>query len=719
MTRTAYRTCPLCEAACGLKLTLNDTGQVTSVRGDEKDPFSQGFLCPKGASLGQLDEDPDRLTGPLVRDGDDWREAGWDEAFRIVNDGLRRVLDVHGRDALALYFGNPTFHTMAGFMYRQALTQVSGSRNIYSAGTIDQMPKHVSSGLMFGDAFAVAVPDLDRTDHLLVLGANPLVSNGSLCVAPDFPRRLKELRRRGGKLVVIDPKRTRTAEVADEHHFIRPGTDPLLLFGIVHTLFAEGLTAVSDELNGVPVVGAARLRALAAEFPPERVAPHCGVPAETIVRLARELAAARTAAVYGRTGTCTVEFGTLASWLVDAINVLTGNLDRPGGAMFAKTASLEIFRPGVPFTTGNFHSRVHGLPDALGELPVATLADEIETPGDGQVRAMVVIGGNPVLSAPNGPRLDRAFAGLDFMVCVDPYLNETTKHANVILPPPRMMQTAHFDFLVQIIMVRNYARYSAPILPLEPGQRQEHDILAKLFLMLAGQGADASPEVAHEMIVGQVLAGAGSAEIRAGLEGSGPDLLLDALLKFGGYGLSLAAIRDQEHGVDLGPLQPRIRELICTRSGGIDLAPVELVADVARLRSRTAEPAAELLLIGRRHLRSNNSWMHNVPSLMGGSNECTLQINPVDVARYGLGDRAVVRSAAGAMEVPLEPVDTIMPGVVSLPHGWGHGGSGQRVAAKSPGVNANALTDEAVIDVPSGNAVFNGVPVTIGPAPAG
>ncbi|MFM9368799.1 molybdopterin-dependent oxidoreductase [Streptomyces sp. Da 82-17] len=724
MTTTAYRTCPLCEAACGLKLTLDDDGGVTSVRGDADDPFSKGFLCPKGAALGQLDEDPDRLTAPLVRDGEQWREVGWDEAFRRVDAGLRGVLDAHGRDALALYFGNPTFHTMAGFMYRQALTQVSGSRNIYSAGTIDQMPKHVSSGLMFGDPMAVAVPDLDRTDYLLVLGANPLVSNGSLCVAPDFPGRLKALQKRGGKLVVVDPRRTRTAEAADEHLYVRPGTDPYLLFGIVHTLFAEGLAKPPADVAGV-----AELRRLAEEFPPSAVAPVCGVAEDVIVRLARELAAAPTAAVYARIGTCTVEFGTLAQWLVDAVNILTGNIDRPGGVMFAKTAGLEIFRTGLPFRTGNFHSRVRGLPEALGELPVATLADELETPGDGQVRALVTVGGNPVLSAPNGPRLDRAFADLDFMVSVDPYLNETTKHAHVILPPPRMMQTAHFDFLVQCIMVRNYARYSPPVLPLGPDQRHEHDILGKLFLILAGQGHDTDAETAHEMIVGQVLAGvtqapgspllgADVAEIRAGLEGTGPDLLLDALLKFGGYGLSLDAVRRQPHGIDLGPLQPRLHELVCTESGRVELAPAPLVEDVDRLRARMSARPAELLLIGRRHLRSNNSWLHNVPALTGGTNQCTLQINPADVARYGLGERALIRSAAGELVVPLEPVDTIMPGVVSLPHGWGHEDGTQLVAAKNPGVNANTLTDDAVVDVPSGNAVFNGVPVTVEPVPA-
>jgi len=721
----AHRTCPICDAVCGLRLTLDDAGHVTSVKGDPDDPFSKGYICPKGASLGHLDEDPERLRVPLVRKDGEWHEATWEEAFERVDEGLRSVIEAHGRDAVAVYFGNPTFHTMAGFMYRVPLTQSLGSRNVYSAGTIDQMPKHVSGGSMFGDPMAIAVPDVDRTDYLLVIGANPLESHGSLCAAPDFPSRLKALRRRGGKVVVVDPRRTRTAAFADEHLFVRPGTDPYLLLGIVHTLFAEDLTAVGVEVNGLE-----ELRRLAEEFTPQAAARVCGVPAEEIVRLARELAAAPTAAVYSRIGASTVEFGTLAQWLVDVVNILTGNFDRPGGVMFTRTAALEIFRTGQAYTAGNWHSRVRGLPEALGELPVATLADEIETPGEGQVRAMVTVAGNLVLSAPNGPRLDRAFADLDFMVCVDPYLNETTRHADVILPPPRMLQMPHYDFLLLTVTVRNYTRFSPQILPLEPGQLSEAEIMARLTMIAAGAGADADPAALDEMILGQVLRGAAEtpgspfegrdvAELRAGLDGdSGPELMLDAMLRLGPYGLSLAELRANPHGIDLGPLEPRVKELLCTPSGRVELAPPRLVEDVARLRRRLAVPPAEILLIGRRQLRSNNSWLHNVPALVGGSNRCTLHVNPADVARLGLGEQAVVRSAVGELVVPLEPTETIMPGVISLPHGWGHAGSPLSVAAEHPGVNANTLTDESVVDVLSGNAVFNGVPVTLSPTAA-
>ena len=718
--RTAYRTCPLCDAICGLRVTVDDDGHVSSVRGDKDDPLSQGFICPKGASLGALDEDPDRLRVPMLRKGDQWREATWEEALQAVDQGLNKAFEQTGRDSVAVFFGNPTYHTMAGFMYRMPLTQALASRNVYSAATIDQMPKHVSCGLMLGDPMAVAVPDLDRTDYLLILGANPMVSNGSLCVAPDFPRRLRAIKARGGKVVVVDPRRTRTAAVADEHLFVRPSTDAFLLFGIVHALFAENLVSLDIEANGLD-----RLRELAQGFSPAAVAGICGVDAPVITRIARELAAAPTAAVYARIGTCTVEFGTITQWLVDAINMLTGNFDRPGGVMFARTAHAEIFRTGVAFETGHWHSRVRGLPEALGEFPVATLAEEIETPGEGQVRAFVCVAGNPVLSAPNGPRIGRALDTLDFMVCVDPYLNETSRHADVILPPPRIMQMPHYDFLEQTIAVHNYTRFSPPVLPLEPGQLSEAEIMAHLVAIVAGFGPDAPPAAVDEQILDQILQGmtqfplspihgADPAQVRSELRGeSGPELMLDVLLRCGPYGLTLTDLLDAPSGIDLGPLGPRLPELVCTTSGKVELAPPQLIADVERLRAKLNAPPAELLLIGRRQTRSNNSWLHNVPGLVGGSNTCTLQVNPADIARLGLGERALIRSAAGELEVPVEPSETIMPGVVSLPHGWGHAGTPQHVAAELDSVNANTLTDESVVDTLSGNAVFNGVPVTL------
>ncbi len=704
-TETRYRTCPLCEAVCGLAITLGPDGRVLSVRGDAEDPLSKGYICPKGASLGKLDEDPDLLTEPLVRDraSGQWRTASWDEAFDIVAAGLGRVLQEHGRAALGMYLGNPVAHTVAGALYAGPLAKALGTRNIFSASTADQMPKHVSAGYMFGDPFAIAVPDLDRTDYLLMLGANPLESNGSLCTAPDFPGRLKAIRARGGKVVVVDPRRTRTAERADEHVFVRPGTDAFLLLGIVHTLFAENLTAVTLDVTGVD-----ELRSVATLFDPESVAAQTGVPAATIIRLARELAAAPTAAVYARIGTCTAEFGTLAQWLVDVINVLTGNLDRPGGAMFTKSA-VALPRRRKPFRTGRWHSRVRNLPEVMGEFPVATLADEIETPGAGQIKALITVAGNPVLSAPSGPRIEKALDTLDFMVSVDRYRNETTAHADVILPPPRTLQTSHYDFALLQFAVRNYTRFSPPLVPL--GARpSESEILARLAMLASGQSGHWSQ--LDELIIAMTQGD------RA-LELDGDDSTLrriDMMLQLGPYDLSLQQLLDNPHGIDLGPLTPELPGRLVTASGKVDLAPKPLLDDVIRLRAAMTRARPEVVLIGRRQLRSNNSWMHNVSTLVGGTNRCTLHINPLDVDRLGLGDEAIVKSASGELRVPVEPTDAIMPGVVSIPHGWGHADSSQRVAAAHAGVNANVLTDDSAIDVLSGNAVFNGVPVTVAPA---
>ncbi|GAA4627695.1 molybdopterin oxidoreductase family protein [Actinoallomurus vinaceus] len=730
-TTTAYRICPLCEATCGLELTITD-GRVTGARGDRADVFSHGFICPKGATIDELENDPDRLRSPMVRDGDDWREVGWEEAFAAVRRGLDGVVGRHGRQALALYLGNPNVHTLAGGLYAGPLARALGSTNVYSASTVDQMPKHVSSGLLFGDPFAIPVPDLDRTSYLLMLGANPLESNGSLCTAADFPGKLKALRRRGGTLVVVDPRRTRTARLADRHLPIRPGADAYLLFGVVQTLFAEGLVADTPGVDGVPDV-----ERLSRDFAPERVAEVCGVPAEEIRRLARELAAAPSAAVYARIGTCTAEFGTLTNWLVDVVNALTGNLDRPGGAMFPLGAHRRPGKgTGPGFRTGRWRSRVRGLPEVKGELPATTLADEILTPGEGQVRALITVAGNPVLSTPGGERLGDALGGLEFMVSVDPYLNETTRHADVILPPPPPSRSPHYDIAFGEFAVRNNARYSPPALPLRDGELDECAILARLIGVVSGQDAGVDESIiAH--LLGKAVAdpsspvhGRDPAELLPLLTGDTPALRrLDLMLRLGAYGdgfganpggLSLQALRDAPHGIDLGPLKPRLPEVLRTPSGRVELCPPPLAEDTGRLRDGLARRRTGLVLIGRRHLRSNNSWMHNLPGLVRGSNRCTLQVNPDDAGRLGLTDAgtAKVTSTGGTIEAEVEVTAEVMPGVVSLPHGWGHGLPGTRmsVAAAHPGANANALTDPRALDPLSGNAVLNGVPVEVQPA---
>ncbi|WKG02985.1 molybdopterin-dependent oxidoreductase [Mycolicibacterium sp. HK-90] len=739
-TRTALRICPFCEATCGLTLTIADN-RVTAARGDRDDVFSAGFICPKGASFGELDNDPDRLTGPLVRRDGVLTEATWDEAYAVVAERLGAVIGEHGGSSVGVYLGNPNAHTIAGSLYAPVIIKGLGTRQVFSASTLDQMPKHVALGLMFGSPIAFTVPDLDRTDYLVIIGANPMVSNGSLATAADFPGKLRALRKRGGKLTVIDPARTRTAELADRHVAPRPGTDAALLFAIVHVLFDEDLVDLG-RLAG-HVSGVEQVRALADEFAPEAVASACGVGAEEIRELARELASAPTAAVYGRIGTSTVEFGTIGSWLVDVINVLTGNLDRPGGAMFPLGAAAHAPRPPKPgrgFRTGRWTSRVSGYPEALSELPAAALAEEIDTAGEGQIKAMITIAGNPVLSAPDGDRLDRALDGVEFMLSIDPYLNETTRHADVILPPPPPAQTAHFDVALNNLAVRNNVRYSSPTLPLD-GRPDEAEILSRLALILYGVGPAGDPGLVDAQVIATTLgkevadadspvAGRDVEELTSMLhDGPGYERRLDMMLRIGPYGdafgarpdgLTLERLKANPHGIDLGPLQPRIPEVLRTPSGTIELAPDPIVADVARLRDALGRAAGGFLLIGRRHLRSNNSWMHNLPALSGGSNRCTLQIHPDDAADLGLTDIAVIKGPGGELLAPIEVNDGIRRGVVSLPHGWGHdrAGTGQELAASHPGVNVNQLNDGTHLDPLSGTAVLNGIPVDIAPAGA-
>ena len=738
VTHTALRICPFCEATCGLTLTIED-GRVVGARGDQEDVFSAGYICPKGASFGELDNDPDRLTAPLVRRDGVLTEASWEEAFAAVDEGLSAVLREHGGTSVGVYVGNPNAHTVAGALYPPLIIRGLGTRQVFSASTLDQMPKHVALGLMFGSPVAFTVPDLDRTDYLVIIGANPLVSNGSLATAADFGGKLRALKRRGGRLVVIDPAHTRTAALADRHLAPRPGTDAALLFAVVQVLFDEDLVELGELADHI--TGLTEIRALADDFAPEAVAAYCGIDADDIRVLARELAAAPSAAVYGRMGTSTVEFGTVGSWLVDVVNVLTGNLDRPGGAMFPLSPVAPAprgRRPGRGFLTGRWRSRVSGHPEALSELPVAALAEEIETPGDGQIKAMITIAGNPVLSAPDGDRLDRALAGVGFMVSVDPYLNETTRHADVILPPPPPSQSPHFDFALNNLAVRNNARYSPPALPLQD-RPDEPEILSRIALVIYGIGHDGDPRSVDEQVIattlakesadaGSPVAGRPVEELTAMLaDGPGYERRLDMMLRLGAYGdafgarpdgLTLATLKSAPHGLDLGPLRPRLLDVLRTPSGLVELAPPQLLDDAGRLRDALSRPEERFVLIGRRHLRSNNSWMHNLPALSGGSNRCTLQMHPDDAAELGVSDTAVVKGPGGELVVPVEVTEDIRRGVLSLPHGWGHdrAGTGQRLAASHPGVNANQLNDGSVLDPLSGTAVLNGIPVVVGPA---
>jgi anaerobic selenocysteine-containing dehydrogenase len=662
-------------------------------------------------------------------------EVSWLEAFQEVEQRLLPIVAEHGANAVATYLGNPSAHNMAAVFFGPLLRSL-GTTNRFSASTVDQAPKQMSAGLMFGTALSVPIADIDRASYLLMLGANPYASNGSLMTAPDFPGRIEAMQARGGKLVVVDPRRSKTAEVADEHLFIRPSTDAWFLFGLVHVLFEEDLVdlgAVAEWVSGIEEIAA-----LARDFSPDVVAPVCGIDAETITRTARELAGAEGAAVYGRIGTCTQEFGTLASWLIDVLNVVTGNLDRPGGAMFTLPLAGGATTSGAPgrgrgLSVGKYRSRVSELPGAFGELPVVALAEEITTPGDGQVRALVTVAGNPVLSNPNSAQLDAALESLDFMVSVDIYVNETTRHADVILPAPGPLQRPHYDSALYQLAVRNVGNYSPATFPLEPDQLEEWEILAKLALVAQGAGADADPAVLDDTIIRSMaessvgnehsrLHGDDVEELLTSLAARrGPERMLDLQLRGGPYGLTLDELEANPHGIDKGPLVPRVPEVLRTPTGMIELAPEPLVADVARLRAAQARLADHdtLVLVGRRDLRSNNSWMHNVEVLVKGKPRCTMHVHPEDASRLGLtdGGNAKVASRVHAVEVPVEITDAVMKGVVSIPHGWGHDVDGVElgVARRYGGVNANLLTDERVFDALSGNAALNGVPVTVAP----
>jgi anaerobic selenocysteine-containing dehydrogenase len=716
---THFRTCNLCEAICGVAIETEGS-RVVSIRGDKDDPFSRGHICPKAAALEDVQNDPDRLRLPLRRTASGWETMGWDAAFDEVASRLAGVQAAHGRSAVAVYQGNPTVHSYTALLYGQIFVKSLRTRARFSATSVDQLPHMLASLLMFGHQALFPVPDLDRTDHLLILGANPVVSNGSLMTAPDVANRLKAIRARGGSVVVVDPRRTETAEIADAHHFIRPGADALLLLALLRTVFEAGrvtLGACEDFASGIEAV-----REAVRPYSPERVAGRVGIAAPAIRAMALAFASAKSAVCYGRVGVSMQRFGSLCAWLVNVLNAVTGNLDRAGGAMFSSPA-VDIVGLAGRSQTGHFglwKSRVRGLPEFGGELPVATLAEEIETPGEGQIRALVTMAGNPVLSTPNGRRLDAALAGLDFMVSIDLYLNETTRHANIILPPTFTLEHDHYDLALHLLAVRNTVKYSLPLFQPAPDARHDWEIMSELAVRMGGGKG--------------VLGRLGARALAGGAQRLGPRRLLDLALRIGPHGdrfnpfsdgLSLRKLTEAPHGIDLGPLVPRLPGRLFTRDHRIDLAPRAFLDDLPRLAATLEEGAngSVLELVGRRELRSNNSWMHNSRRLVKGPERCTVLMHPADAAARGLADGQKVRVASrvGEVTAPLEVSDEVMPGVVSLPHGWGHDRAGSRlsVAGARPGVSINDLTDEALLDVLSGNASFSGTPVTIAAAQVG
>lgn len=708
-----YRACNLCEAMCGVVIET-EGDRVVSVRGDDRDPFSRGHICPKATALADIHHDPDRLKRPLRRRGKDFEEIGWDEALDEAAGRLRELRDKHGRYGVAVYQGNPSIHNWGQTLFGQVFVKALKSRSMYSATSVDQLPKMLASLEMFGHQLLMTVPDVDRTDLFIVFGANPVVSNGSIMSAPGMRTRIEAIKARGGKVIVVDPRRTETAELANEHLFVRPSTDAFLLFGMIHVLFAENLVRLG-RFAGL-VTGLEDLRNLAADFAPEATASVTGVAAADVRRITRAFATTPRAVVYGRVGVSMQEFGGISSWLVEALNVLTGHFDEVGGAMFTLPAIDVAGLYEAMGQRGHFakwRTRVRGAPEFGGELPVACLAEEMETSGDDQVRALVTIAGNPVLSTPNGARLERAIEGLEYMVSVDIYMNETTRHANLILPPTFALEHDNYDVALSAFAIRNVAKYSPALFERGEDQRHDYEIMVGLASRMHRGRPLIDPIASRAMrLVGGALT---PKRLAALLVHAGPH----GIRRRGLSGTSMASIERSVHGLDLGPLEPAMPARLSTQDKRVQLAPRAFVDDVPRLLARlraALEETPGLVLIGRRQLRSNNSWCHNAPRLVKGKDRCTLLVHPEDAAAFGLahGDRARLTSRVGAVIVPVEVSHEVMKGVVSLPHGFGHGRGGRlRVASQQPGVSINDVTDEQRIDVLSGVANFGGVPVTI------
>ena len=708
-----YRNCNLCEAICGIEITVAEDGRL-NIRGDEDDPFSRGYICPKAVALQDIYYDKDRLRHPVRRTANGWERIGWDEAFAEVAKNLKRINSTYGRNSIATYLGNPTVHNSGAMLFAPGFLRSMRTRNKFSATSVDQLAHHFAAYLMFGHQLLLPVPDLERTNYLMILGANPAVSNGSMMTAPGMSVRLEEIRKRGGKVVLIDPRRNETARMVDRHLFIRPGTDVLLVLALLNVVFAEGLMRL-DHL-GAFTTGVETVRGLVSEFSPEKIAPIIGIDAEAIRSLALEFASADGAVCYGRIGVSTQEFGAACQWLINVLNLVTGNLDRPGGAMFTLPAFDPVTAPQSLAPRGSFarwHSRVRKLPEFAGEFPVATLAEEIMTEGQGQVKAFVTLAGNPVLSTPNGRELDQALASLEFMVSIDCYINETTRHANIILPPTSSLERGHYDLAFHLLAVRNITKYSPAMFERDTDARHDWEILLELQTRMQDDGVRGRMK---RKLMGRFL---------------GHERMLDLALRFGPYGakfnpfskgLTLRKVRKAVHGIDLGPLKPCLPQRLRTADKRIALAPEVLVKDIERVRARflnntSAETNGHLLLIGRRQLRSNNSWMHNYPRLLRGKPQCTLLMHPNDAADRDLtaGQNVMIRSRVGSITLPLEISDSIMPGVVSVPHGWGHARSGVQLqtAQQHAGESINDLTDNQSIDALVGTAAFNGTPVTV------
>jgi anaerobic selenocysteine-containing dehydrogenase len=702
-----YRVCNLCEAMCGLEIK-HDGQKVHSIKGDKEDPFSQGHVCPKAVALDDIYKDPDRLKKPVKRTGGEWREISWQEAFEEIGKKIIALQSKHGNDSIALYLGNPTVHNYGSLLFHENLVKALKTKNTFSATSVDQLPHHFAANFMFGHSLLIPVPDIDRTDHMIIMGANPLASNGSLMSAAGVDKRLKKIQARGGKIVVIDPRRTETAEMADEHHFISPGEDVFLLLAMLHVIFDKGMIRLSE--NEIHAKGLPDLKKAISEYDPQNMAQRIGIPAIAIEKLATEFAEAKKAVCYGRMGLSTQVHGGLCQWLINVLNIVTGHFDTAGGAMFTTPAVPLIRGKNSKNNFGRWKSRVRGLPEFNGELPVSVLAEDILQEGKGQIKALITNAGNPVLSTPNGKQLDRALTGLEFMVSIDIYINETTRHADIILPPATGLEVDHYDLVFNALAVRNTAKYSPPLFKPESGTRYDWQIFKELGKRISGKLS----------FIDRFAT---------------PTRMLDLALRFGPYGsfgkisnlfsgLNLKMLKSHEHGFDLGPLQPQLSGILKTSDKQINLTPkilLDRLMDVTKefMSSSAKEEPDQFMLIGRRHVRSNNSWMHNVERLMKGKNRCALMMNEEDARNLKVTDHQEVRlsSRVGEVVVPIEISNKIMPGVVSLPHGYGHGREGIRmaIAKANAGASINDLTDDQQIDPLTGNAAFSGQRVRISP----
>lgn len=731
---TVYRSCPTCEASCGLVLEVDRANkQVISIKGDEQDPRSQGYVCAKSQAFRYVYEDPERIKRPLKKVGDGWQEISWEEAFSEVGTRLTEIRDSHGKDAIAMYYGNPNGHNFNTSIYTELFITMLNTERFFSAGSVDQQPKNLVCDFLYGNAWMFSVPDMDRCDFFVCMGGNPVVSQGSILGAPNAKGKIEGIQARGGKCVVIDPRRTETAELADQHIFVRPGTDAFFLFAWVNEIFASdgvNLGHLESFTEGVEQV-----RAMAQTFTPEAVAEITGIAPAALRQLVSDFNAAGTAALYGRIGLCTQEFGTLASWLIDVVNILSGRMDVPGGAMFARPPTGQNEATGevnvVPL--GRWKSRARGFPEYMSMLPASFMAEELECTGADAVHAMITVAGNPVLSVPNGKRVGVTLEKLDFVVALDIYINETTAKADIILPSTVQLEHSNYDLLFSAFAQSNFAHYSPQVFESDTDSRSQHEIFLEIIArMNCMQAGDLDAMMLNGMI-DRVLAAPEHSHLSAeeiNKQNSayvGAERFLDILLRVGPYGdkfdptsegLNLARVKAAQHGMDLGPLQPRLPEALRTEGQRLRLVHDVFENDMPRLLAALQRKPADMVLIGRRHIRDMNSWLHNINHYVRGKNRCTLIINPGDANRLGLADggEALVKGRVGEQRVQVAVSDEIMPGVVSLPHGFGHryAGTRQSIAAeKLPGVSANDLVDDDVLDMPSGTSVVNGVPVEV------